>query len=275
MQLFSLLKIIYMKKIFLAISLFIYAFSNAQIKSGILKYEMITNLAGAAKSSDKEIPEAILAMFPKEIKSQKQLRFTETKSIYENIAEKKEKSNEENEPQEATGGMSIQIKTVGNDPKEKTFTDFEQNRRIELKNFFGKDFLVTTDSINKIQWKPTGKQKIILNYPCYEAITIGDVKGKQDTISAWYTPAIASKSGPMGFCNLPGMIMQIQMGQTITINAIEVIEQEIKDADIVKPTDGKKVTAAEFKEIQDKKLKEMGVEKGKPRVIFHSSSEMQ
>lgn len=96
-----------MKKIFLATCLFIYAFSNAQIKSGIVKYEMITNLLGAMKSNDKEIPEAILAIFPKEIKSKKQLKFTETKSIYENIEEKKGKSNEENEPQEASGGMNI------------------------------------------------------------------------------------------------------------------------------------------------------------------------
>jgi len=140
-----------MKKIFLATCLFIYAFSNAQIKSGIVKYEMITNLLGAMKSNDKEIPEAILAMFPKEIKSQKQLKFTETKSIYENIEEKKGKSNEENEPQEASGGMNIQIKTVGNDPKEIAFIDLEQNKKVELKTFFGKDFLVTTDSINKTQ----------------------------------------------------------------------------------------------------------------------------
>lgn len=264
-----------MKTTTLFFGLLICQFTQAQIKSGVIKYEMVTSLAGAKQVSDKEIPEAILAMIPKEIKKQKQLRFNESRSIYENFIPKKDESKDEEEPQEATGGFMIKSISSGDGAKEKTFTDFIANKQIESKEFFGKEFLITTDTLKKVTWKPSGKQKIILNYPCYEAFYIGDVKGKQDSIKAWYTTAITTKSGPMGFCNLPGMILQLQLGAIITITAIEVTEQELTDKDVEIPNSGKKVTAAEFKEIQDKKLKEMGIEKGKPRVIMHTSTDMQ
>ncbi len=265
-----------MKKVFLVVCSIMSLIVNAQMKSGIIKYEMVTSFAGAAKNNDKQIPEEILAMFPKEVRNKKQLRFNETKSIYENVIAAKS-NEEEEEPQESNGGMTFKIKTVGggNDPKEKVYVDLNQNQKVESKSFFGKDFVITSDSINNTQWKPTGKQKILLNYPCYEAITLGDVKGKKDTIIAWYTPAISPKSGPMGFCNLPGMILQLDLGQVTSIVATEVIEKEINDAEMEKPNEGKKVTAAEFKDISEKKLKEMGIEKGKPRVIIHNSTDMQ
>jgi hypothetical protein len=82
-------------------------------------------------------------------------------------------------------------------------------------------------------------------------------------------------SGSINASRLDTMILQLEMGGKITITATEVIEQEVKDNELEIPSGGKKVTAAEFKEIQDKKFKEMGVEKGKPKVIFHSSTEMQ
>lgn len=266
-----------MKKIVFTFLLLGCLYVNAQIKSGIIKYEMVTSLANAAQSSDREIPEAILAMIPKEVRKSKQLRFNEGKSIFENVIAKKDDGKEEDEPQENGGGLNLKFKSIGSGDgeKEKTYIDHIANQQVELKEFFGKEFLVTTDNISKTQWKPTGKQKLLLNYPCYEAVTMGDVRGKQDTITAWYTTSIATKAGPMGFCNLPGMILQLSMGQTITITATEIIEKELKDAEIEKPKDGKKVTAAEFKEIQEKKLKEMGIERGKPRMIFHSSTDVQ
>lgn len=264
-----------MKKLLFGACFVISSAVNAQVKSGIIKYEMITSFANASRNSDKQIPEEILAMFPKEIKNKKQLRFNETKSIYENVIEAK--TNDEEDPQESGNGMTLQIKRVGggNDPKEKVYVDLAKNLKVESKSFFGKDFVITSEDINSMQWKPTGKQKILLTYPCYEAITLGDVKGKKDTISAWYTPAISPKCGPMGFSNLPGMILQLDLGSVTKIVATEVIEKEINDAEIEKPTEGKKVTAAEFKDISEKKLKEMGIEKGKPRVIIHNSTDMQ
>ncbi|MCX6210212.1 MAG: GLPGLI family protein, partial [Bacteroidetes bacterium] len=236
-----------MKKTLLTIGLFIAFFTNAQIKSGIIKYEMITSLAGTTNASDKEIPEAILAMIPKEIKKNKILRFNETKALYENFIPNKESNKEEEEPQDGSGGMQFKFKSIssGDGAKEKTLTNLALNKQKEYKEFFGKDFIITTDSIKKTQWKPTRTQKLVLKYPCYEAITIGEVRGKQDTIKAWYTPSISSKAGPMGYCNLPGMILQLEMGGKITITATEVIEQEVKDNELEIPSGGKKVTAAE------------------------------
>lgn len=248
--------------------------SFAQIKSGIVKYEMITSMGNLGKMGDKEVPESILAMFPKEVKKNKQLIFNETESLFENSIAKK--SNEEDEPQE-NNGVTIKMNFIGggDGEKEKTYINHLQNKKVESKSFFGKDFLVINDSINKVQWKPTGKQKIMLNYPCYEAITMANVNGKQDTVTAWYTPAISTQAGPMGYFGLPGMILQLQLGPNLSFTATEIIEKQVSKNELQKPTNGKQVTAAEFKVIQDEKLKEMGMEKGKPKVIFHSSTNME
>jgi GLPGLI family protein len=260
-----------MKKYLLSIGLLMLMGAKAQIKSGIINYEMVTSMGPINKDGDQQIPEAILAMMPKEIRNKKLLKFTETKSIFENVQDKENKKEEEM-PQDNGGGPTFTIKRIGagSNPNEKLFTDLAANKKMETKNFFGKDFLVTTDSINNTKWKLTGKQKLILNYPCYEAITMGEVQGKQDTIFAWYTPQISSKTGPLGFCNLPGMIMHLELGKRISVTATSIQEQAIADTEIAEPTVGKKVTSTEFKAISEKKLKEMGIENGKPKVMFNT-----
>lgn len=71
------------------------------------------------------------------------------------------------------------------------------------------------------------------------------------------------------------MILQLNYGVFTTITATQVEEKKINDNEIVMPNDGKKVTAAEFKIIEAKKMKEMGVENRKSSVTGHSSTDTQ
>ena len=113
-------------------------------------------------------------------------------------------------------------------------------------------FVMTFDE-EKTDWKLTGKQKTILGYPSQEA------KMKQDTteIVAWFTPAIPVSSGPMGMNGLPGMILEMNYGKLITIEAKNVTAMAVDKSVLVKPKDGKKVTKDEMEAIIEEKTKEM------------------
>jgi len=102
-------------------------------------------------------------------------------------------------------------------------------------------------------------QKIILNYPCQEAV----LKDTSRKIVAWFTSAIPVSTGPNGYANLPGIILaaDIDSGKV----AIAATNVELKDFDakiMIKPTEGKKVTKEQFEKIKEEKRKEMQQEFG-------------
>src|SRR6185369_6523624 len=113
--------------------------------------------------------------------------------------------------------------------------------------------------LSQMQWKLTGNQKMILNYPCQEAI-LQDTSKK---VTAWFTPAIPVSTGPNGYSNLPGLVLSadIDNGKRI-INATSIDLKEIDKSILVKPTEGKKVTKEAFNKIVDEKRKEMQQENG-------------
>jgi GLPGLI family protein len=132
----------------------------------------------------------------------------------------------------------------------------------------GKQFIIQSESLPASKWKTTGRQKKILGMPCMEA-TMMDENG-QYQIMAWYTTSIPVSSGPDGMSGLPGMIMEVSIGQTMMITAVKVEPIDAKMLTHVKPpAKGKKVTAKEYDTIMQKKMDEMERQfKGEGNVIF-------
>jgi GLPGLI family protein len=75
----------------------------------------------------------------------------------------------------------------------------------------------------------------------------------------WYTPDISLPIGPDGFAGLPGLIVQIEKGQVITI--LDKIEFTNKNraVKIEIPTDGLKMSQDEFNAL----MKDMALNKMK------------
>lgn len=198
-------------------------------------------------------------MLPKERKSNKILYFTPQATLYEN-GEKEEDPNMSMN----SGGANVMIRME--EPENKVFTDLEKKKQIEQREFMTRVFLIEGEADQ--QWKLTGNQKMILDFPCQEAIQEKD----SSKIVAWFTPAIPVSAGPSDYCGLPGLILSVEADNgKNTLTATSVDFAPVSKDKLYKPKKGKKVTRDEFDQIVAEKMKEMGAERGKggTQMIFH------
>lgn len=228
------------------------AFTTAQAQnSGIITYQEKVKLEIVIDDANAEMMKNI----PKERTMEKVLYFTPDATLY-----KSEK--EDDEPQEINmesnseggGGMMIKMKA----PDDKVYCDLKNKMLTEQRDFMSRKFLIESP-FDKTKWKLTGNQKMILTYPCQEAVL-------QDTtkkVIVWFSSAIPLSSGPNGYANLPGMILAADIDdgkRKITATNVEL--KEIDKTILLKPKEGKKTSKEEFSKIVKQKKKEMEEEKG-------------
>ena len=78
---------------------------------------------------------------------------------------------------------------------------------------------------------------------------------KEITVTAWYTPEIPVNQGPEGYWGLPGLILEVNDGKTITLCSKVVLNPKDK-AEIKAPSTGKVITQKEYDETITKKMEE-------------------
>lgn len=197
--------------------------------------------------------EQMLANLPKERTSQKVLLFTPEATLYQGDKTSKASDDMDSHPED---GARVMIKMKA--PEDIVYCDLKSNKLIEQRDFMSRKFLIESDP-GKMQWKITGNQKMILNYPCQEAI-LQDTSKK---IIVWFTSSIPVFSGPNGYANLPGLILALDSDDgKYMLTALKVEMKEIDKAVITKPKEGKKVTKEEYEKIKEEKRKEMNEEFG-------------
>lgn len=190
---------------------------------------------------------------PKERKSKKELLFSPAATLYQKATE--DESAED--VAMASGGAMFQMKMM--EPENKLFYDIENGKTIEKKEFMTRVFLIEGE-VQQGEWKLTGEQKMILDYPCMQAVKENEEGEK--TI-AWFAPSIPVSSGPSNYLGLPGLVLEVDMkdgDHVITAQSIEFTSVDKKV--LVKPKKGKKVTQEEYDDIVAKKMEEMGAEHG-------------
>lgn len=238
-----------MKKVLLIVfSLFSMIAVSAQ-SSGIVHYDEKVRFNIQMEDNDAKMMDAL----PKEHTSKKQLFFTPDASLYQNEKGESQESKIENESADGNR-MIIQM----DEPDDKAYCDFKNNKLVQQRDFMSRKFLIETD-LNKMIWKLSGKQKKILNYPCQEAIL-------QDTtkkLTVWFTALIPVSTGPAGYSNLPGLILEADFdnGERI-ISATKIDFSPFDSKQIIKPKDGKKISKEEFNKIVMEKRKEMEDQNG-------------
>jgi GLPGLI family protein len=237
-----------MKKSFLFLlasvsALIVWAQDNT---TGTVKYEQVVKLEIKLEGDAAQFAD----MLPKERKSNKVLYFNPKASLYENG----EKAEDQNMSM-SSGSGNVMIRME--EPENKIFTDLEKKSQLEQREFMTRVFLIEGE-INQ-QWKLTGNQKMILDYPCQEAVMEKD----SSKIVAWFTPVIPVSAGPSNLGGLPGLILSVEKNDgKETINATSVEFATVPNDKIEKPDKGKKVTREEFDKIVEEKMKEMGAEGG-------------
>lgn len=221
----------------------------AQQSSGTIQYEEVITMGN--EDDLKDAPPELAKLIPRETKLRKLLSYTGKASMYE-----QDKANSESPNKNMnTDGMQIQIHFEI--PENRVYTDMEQKKVVMLQEFMSRKFLINSDFAAR-NWKTTGQQKKILDYPCMEAVSTA---GK-DTVTAWFTSSIPVSGGPEGLAGLPGMILEAQLSNHHTIRAVKVDEGKVDAAVIKEPKGGKKVTKEEFDAIVKAKTEEMEKEMG-------------
>lgn len=173
----------------------------------------------------------------------------------------------------------------------KHFKNVQEGYYAQENEFMGKPFLVK-DSLQKLEWQLTNESKKIGNYTVFKATAVRKVDSteftnyrfrgrrnqeanneqnnpmdevelkKEVTVVAWYTPELPVNQGPGKYWGLPGLILEVNDGNTIilcskiTINPSEKLK-------IKEPTKGKQVTQDEYNTIVMEKVKEMQENRGR------------
>ncbi|TDE55531.1 GLPGLI family protein [Flavobacterium sp. GT3P67] len=223
----------------------------------------------------KRIEESMKKMFEKTFI----LNFDKSASIYK----EEEKLDT---PGQGGGGMRMMMSMTGGggtyykNVKDKSYT--------VDKEFMGKEFLVK-DSLPNLQWKMESETRIIGGYNCFKATAVRPASKtdfrnfrpkkedaattkpadatkktslldeldmpKEVIITAWYTPEIPVNQGPENYWGLPGLILEVNDGKTVTLCSKVVLNPKVK-TEIKAATKGKVTTQKEFDEIVLKKMEE-------------------
>lgn len=180
----------------------------------------------------------------------------------------------------------------------KNFSPGEQYKNVKTKTllqqqeFYGKQFLIKDDLL-AIDWKIGKETKQIGKYMCFKAtasIPTDDLtwydfswnklrrteEQKKDSITgeliepkvemsevvAWYSPQIPLSQGPLEYWGLPGLILEISVGNT-TMLCSKIIMNPDEKSKIEAPDKGKEVSKTEYQETVASKMQEMRDNRGR------------
>ena len=175
--------------------------------------------------------------------------------LYESLYEKveTEDAGDGGEFGHSSGNMRFMMSV----PENKVFIDLENKKILEQREFMTRIFLIKAD-MPENKWKISGEQKMILDYPCIEA-THTDTAGVITRV--WFAPSITVQSGPAKFCNLPGLVLEVNIKDGDRVYLAQSINFDPLDKNrLKKPKEGKKISMAEFDKIVAEKMKERGMD---------------
>ena len=237
---------------------------SAQNTSGAITFVETTKLEIELDHMDEEMAK----MIPKSQSATMELFFNQKESVYSN-KKGAESGDIDVSSTEGDNEFRFQMKR----PENTLYCDLEKGTSLNKTEFFGRMFLIN-GPVTERRWKVTGEKRKIGEFVCQKAELIDTA----EVVVAWFTPQIPVSSGPAGFGQLPGMILEMDIddGQR-TIMVTELSIRPVTKDELSKPTKGKKVSKEEFEKIREEKLKELGVETGGNgrgnRVIIHTVEE--
>ncbi len=232
----------------------------AQTKEGKVVYERTMQMPTRNFGN---MPPEIQAQLPKSRTDQFELLFNSQHSLYQFLPNAADDGNSTF----AGGGVVMRFSGAN----ETTYIDFEKSTRTDQREVMEKSFIVA-DTLAKQQWKLSNETKTILNFTTHKATTTrintrmrmtmenGEMKREPitdtATVVAWYTTDVPVPAGPDFAGQLPGLILEVTIGDGQTITKAIAFSPKLSSK-IKEPTDGKKLTAAEFSKERDKMMEEM------------------
>ncbi len=132
------------------------------------------------------------------------------------------------------------------------YTDLADGNYVEVREFLGRTFRIP-EAQPAFAWKLTGEAAKFLGYAVYQAIATQD----STTIEAWFTPEIPVSAGPAQYGGLPGLILTLAVDSNRVVYTATAVDLKTAVDKISAPSDGSKVTRAEYDKIVAEKQAEM------------------
>jgi GLPGLI family protein len=166
-----------------------------------------------------------------------QLLFTKTESIFKVI---------ERLGQDPNDVLDLAIRS--GDGKGMQYNNLKSNEKLHQKEFFGKLLLIDISARDQ-KWDLVNETKKIGLFNCFKATTVRITRNPVGTfkkpVIAWYTTDIPFPYGPIGYGDLPGLIIELTYGNcTYFLKKIDLKPKD--DYKIEKPVKGKKITVEEL-----------------------------
>lgn len=192
--------------------------------------------------------DAMKAMLPESQSLKKELLFSGSESVYQNI-----KGEEKEDLEMESDDGSFKIKMISDNTEDILYKNLNEKQKVHQKGMMGKSFVVS-DELTKHKWKITNEKIKYLDYECQKAV----IEEGDKFIVAWFTSQIPAQFGPGAYHGLPGAILMLSIDEgKVEIQALSV-DLELADENLVKaPHDGKKVNQQEYEKIKVEKEAEM------------------
>ncbi|GAK96044.1 hypothetical protein JCM19294_2826 [Nonlabens tegetincola] len=274
-----------MKKIFFALIALAATVATAQEISGEATYLSKTKMDTSWMDENRNLTPEQRKRIEQNMKKMSEKTFTLTFNRNESMYK------EEKELQTPGRGGRGWGNWMGTSMSGDKYKNLEEKVWLEERDMFGKQFLVT-DSLHTIEWEITGEQRQIGQYPAIKAIgtkknnsldwssfrrrqprnaeekkkdsiamkegRFEDVYEQADEIQvvAWFTPAIPVQHGPAEYGGLPGLILELNAGET-TLLCSKVVMNPAEPEEIKKPKKGEVIKEEDYNELFTKKMQEM------------------
>lgn len=203
--------------------------------------------------------------------------FNKTASIYK----QEEQLEQAGGPGGRRGGMRMMM--FGGGASGKYYKNIQTKTSTKENEFSGKNFLVK-DALISYKWEMEQETKMIGNYLCFKATTTIERRARPEIqigrrspeereaqekkmkelenvmevipVTAWYSMDIPVSNGPGDYWGLPGLILEVDAGET-KILCTKVVLNPKEKTDISEPKKGKVTTQEEYDKIVEEKTKEM------------------
>ena len=160
---------------------------------------------------------------------------------------------------DSKSSASVKIAKITSGYSGETYYDLKAKKIITNMDISGEYYLIEKD-FSSYEWVLTKENLIINGLSCYKAKTTFIKEGRRGVmkipIVAWYTIDINISAGPDGFAGLPGLIIQLENDNYVTM--VDKIVIEKKPVEIELPEDGKKMTQTEFNNFMKKMSESRG-----------------
>ncbi|MBK7410187.1 MAG: GLPGLI family protein [Saprospirales bacterium] len=139
------------------------------------------------------------------------------------------------------------VKMIIQRPENTFYKNLQEKRKVESARISRQTIPDQRQALDAFQWKITGEQPLILDYPCIKAV----YQKEDKTTVAWFTPQIPVSLRTGHPQPTPGMILAVDVSNgERTLTAAIIPQGETQEEMLKEPTKGKEVTPEEYDQIE-------------------------